>query len=356
MTIKTAMETNDMTRGAERFATALRLALSCLALAVLLQLLLYLRPAPQGGPFLAEWPRYFWLALYYEMLGVWLVSTPFFLLWLLRFRRETGARWAGIVAAIQAGLLTLYLLFSAVDHEVMRFLGVRLNPSFVWAYGRPEMLSDSLFRDVLRTDQGGPYLSLLLVVAVPLLYLALAWRLLRLREKRVLPIWPALILALLPLLAPANGWRMASSQFRLRKVEPIVLAFATDIAAGYEEFNEPPDLADLAAAHQRAWFARSTDPNWRFPDPERPYLRVSTAPPPPPERPGTSSISNSKPCAAPIPASSAPTAAARRRLISTASPAPLMPPPGPARSASGCRASTACSPPTARSCRPRAAT
>jgi hypothetical protein len=272
-------------RGAERFATALRLSLACLTFAVLLQILLYVRPAPQGGPYLAEWPRYFWLALYYEMLGVWLVASPFFLLWLLRYRREAGARRWSAVAAAQAGLMTLYIILSAVDHEIMRFLGVRLNPSFLWAYARPEMLADGLFLDVLRADRGGPWLPLLFVLAFPAVYLGWALRLLRRPERRALPLWLAILLALAPLLAPANGWRMATSQFRLRKVEPVVLAFAADILAGYEELSEPPDLVRLAAAHQRAWFARSTDPDWRFPDPERPYLRVPTTPAPPPERP-----------------------------------------------------------------------
>ena len=176
------------------------------------------------------------------------------------------------------------------------------------------MLSDGLFLEVLRSDRGGPYLSLLFVAAFPLIYLAWAWRLLR-RQKRALPLWLALILALVPLLAPANGWRMATSQFRLRKVEPVVLAFASDIAAGYEELSEPPDLANLAATHQRAWLDRSTDPNWRFPDPERPYLRVPTGPPPPRERPGLYYLQlETLRGAVPL---LRPDVRARRRLIST---------------------------------------
>ena len=48
---------------ARHFTIAFRLALAGLAGCVLLQLLVYLRPSPYGGPFLLEWRRYFALAL-----------------------------------------------------------------------------------------------------------------------------------------------------------------------------------------------------------------------------------------------------------------------------------------------------
>src|SRR5688572_21922290 len=65
--------------GGAGLRTALWLALGGWAGCVLLQLALYLRPAPHGGPFLIEWPRYFGLALYYDLLGTWLLSLPFLL-------------------------------------------------------------------------------------------------------------------------------------------------------------------------------------------------------------------------------------------------------------------------------------
>jgi hypothetical protein len=262
-------------RGRDAFARAFLLALACLLLAVVLQLLLYARPAPHGGPFLIEWPRYFWLALYYEMLGIWLVSTPFFAIWLILYRRPLRSTWRHALTVLQGALLTLYLLFSAIDHEIMRFLGVRLNPSFVWAYTRPEMLSDRLFLDLIGADRGGAYLSLVLILGAPILYL-LTMRPLRRTRVRALPLWTALLLTLVPLLAPANGWRMATSQFRLRKVEPVPIAFAVDVAQGYRDLQAPSDLTAGVAAYRRAWLARSADPDWRFPDPELPYLRVPT--------------------------------------------------------------------------------
>jgi len=271
-----------MGTGRESFATAFRLALGGWLAALLLQAALYLRPAPHGGPFLLEWARYFWLALYYELLGIWLIAFPFLLLWLLLYRRPLESRWWRLAPALQAGLIAAYLILSQIDHEVLRFLGVRLNPSFLYAYGQPRMLADPLFLDVLAADQGGAFAPVLLLVLVPGLYAWWAIRRIRRGSGRTAPLWLALLLAIVPLAAPANGWRMATSQFRLRKVEPVILAIATDAAQGYAEWRRPADFAALAADHRRRWLARSADPDWRFPDPERPYLRVPTAPAPAP--------------------------------------------------------------------------
>ena len=278
------MEKPAEATGRGQFALAAWLAAGGLACCLLLQIAMYLRPAPNGGPFLAEWERYFWLALYYEVLGVWLLCLPFFLLWLALYRRTLrGRRWRA-VPALQAALLTANLFFSEIDHEVLRFLGVRLNPSFLYVYAQPEMLADPLFLDVFAQDRGGAFLPAVLLVLVPGLFAWWAVRRIRRPPVRTAPFWLALLIALLPPAAPANGWRQANGLFRLRKVEPLVLAFATDAWAGYADWRRPADFAALAAGHQRRWLARSADPRWHFPNPERPYWRVPTGPAPAAER------------------------------------------------------------------------
>jgi phosphoglycerol transferase MdoB-like AlkP superfamily enzyme len=262
--------------GRHQFLLAFRIAVAGWIGCVLLQVALYVRPAPHGGPFLAEWQRYFGLALYYDLLGVWLLSLPFFLLWLAPYRRPLISRWWNAVSVAQVVLLALNLLLSAIDHEILRFLGVRLNLSFLLAYGRPELLGDALFFDLFRADRGGAFLSLVLLAIVPGLFLWWGLRQ-RPRAKRTVSLWFAILLAIVPLAAPANGWRMATSQFRLRKVEPVLIAFATDIAAGFEDVVAPADLDRLAREYQQAWLAGSADRAWRFPDAQRPYLRVPTA-------------------------------------------------------------------------------
>ena len=269
---------DERATGAGQFALAFRLALAGWLGCVALQLALYLRPAPHGGPVLLEWERYLGLALYYELLGVWLLSLPFFILWLALFRRPLRSRGWRLPAYVQTTLLAVNLALSQIDHEVLRFLGVRLNLSFLYAYGDPSLIADSLFLDVLRADRGGPFLPLALLVLAPALYAWWAQRLLR-RERAswLRPgLWLALILAIVPLAAPANGWRMATSQFRLRKVEPVVIALAVDVAPGFGDRAAPGELTAMVAEHRHAWLARSADRAWRFPDSAYPYWRVPT--------------------------------------------------------------------------------
>ena len=266
---------------ARHFAIAFRLALGGLIGCALLQLLLYMRPSPYGGPFLLEWRRYFALALYYDMMGVWLIALPFFLFWLIRWRRPPPRRAAAIHLAL-AALTAANLALSALDHELLRFLGVRLGLSFLLTYARAETLSDSLFVDTLADDPGGPFLALVLPLLAPALYFWWALRLVRRWPDgaRALPLglWLALPLALAPFAAPANAWQMATGKFRLRKVEPVTIAIAVDLVQGLGDLGRPADLERLARDHKRRWLAESTDKGWHFPDPERPYVRVPTAP------------------------------------------------------------------------------
>lgn len=265
-----------MSRGREHFLRSFQLAAAAWLGCALLQALLYLRPAPHGGPFLLESGRYFGLALYYELLGVWLISAPFLLLWLAFYARPLSRRWS-LLLPVQAALLALNLFLSQADHELARFLGLRLTPSFLATYGRLETVTDRLFLDLLLQDRGGPLVSILLLVLAPLLYLWGARRLIRRPPPPRNPaLWLALALALVPLVASGNAWLQATGQFRLRKVEPVVVAMAVDVRQGFADFVRPEDFAALTAEHRSAWLARSTDPGWRFPDPERPYLRVPT--------------------------------------------------------------------------------
>ena len=158
-------ETAPRLDGRDQFVLAFLLALGGWIGCVLLQALLYLRPAPYGGVFLEEWTRYFGLALYYDLLGVWLLSLPFFALWLILYRRRLRSAAWRIVPAVQLGLLAANLALSQIDHEVLRFLGLRLNLSFLLAYAQPQMLGDSLFIDLLRADRGGAFVPVLLLAA-----------------------------------------------------------------------------------------------------------------------------------------------------------------------------------------------
>lgn len=254
-----------------QLSLSVRLAAAAWLVGILLQLLLYLRASPYGGPFLLEWRKYFLYALYYDLMGVWLIALPFFLYWLVR----PESRRARLAHGLQAALLALYLALSQLDHEVLRFLGIRLGASFLATYVRPDTVSDSLFFDVLAADSGGPWLPLLLLIAAPLLYLALARRVIVRTKAGGRPrLWLALLIVVVPIAAPLNAWSKATGQFRLRKVEPVTFAIAVDAALGLEDRRRPAGFERRVREQQAQWLAASADQGWRFPSVDYPHLRV----------------------------------------------------------------------------------
>ena len=269
-------------RGADHYAVAWRLTFGAWLGCALLQFILYLRPSPYGGPVLADWTGFIIRPLVYELLALWLIALPFLLLWLFYYRRALpSARWLighWILVALMAG----NLLLTQFDHELYRFLGLRLGPNFLAVYADPTTLGDSLFLNVLRGDRGGPFLTPILVVAAPCLYLWWAIRLVRRRARA----WPplrfglkmALVALLLPLATGATGWSLAKARFRLTRLEPALFAVIRDFYWRYEDDAPPGDVAELARAWQAEWLAGTTDRNWRFPSAEHPYYRVPLNP------------------------------------------------------------------------------
>ncbi|HYD36491.1 MAG TPA: sulfatase-like hydrolase/transferase [Allosphingosinicella sp.] len=266
-------------RGAEQFAIAWRLAAAGWVGCALLQLILYLRPSPYGGPFLLRWKTFIVRPLAYELLGVWLIALPFMLLWLLLWRRPVDRSRARAAHWALVALMTANLLITAFDHELYRFLGLRLGPNFLNVYADPTTLGDALFLNVLRGDKGGPFLSPLLCVAAPALY---AWWAIRaVRRPRAPPTHePGAALAILavPLAAGLIAYSLAHARFRLSRLEPTLFAIVRDFAWSYEDEEPPGDPYRLARAYRTQWLAASADRNWRFPDPKYPYLRIPTDP------------------------------------------------------------------------------
>ncbi len=274
-------EAGGEARGADHYAIAWRLTAGAWLGCALLQLVLYLRPSPYGGPFLVAWKAFIVRPLVYELLAVWLIALPFLLLWLVLWRRPLRSpRWrVGHWALI--ALMAANLLITAFDHELYRFLGLRLGPNFLDVYADPTTLADSLFLNVLRGDRGGPFLSPLLCVAAPALYLWWSIRKVR-RRTRARPalrfgLRPALAILVLPLATGLAGYSLAHAKWRLSRLEPALFAAIRDFYWSYEDDAAPGDVDVLARAWQAEWLAGSSDRGWRFPDRERPYLRVPAA-------------------------------------------------------------------------------
>lgn len=264
-------------RGQDRFAVAWRLAAAGWFGCALLQLVLYLRPSPYGGPFLLQWKSFILRPLAYELLSTWMIALPFLLLWLALYRRPVSARaahWA------LAGLLAINLLITAFDHELYRFLGLRLGPNFLDVYADPATLADGLFLNILALDKGGPFLSPLLCLAAPSLYLWWAVRLIRRNravQRRLRREWACAILVV-PLAIGLTAYMLAHARFRLSRLEPALFAIVRDYAWRYQDEDPPGDPIALGRAWQLEWLAGSTDPHWQFPDRQRPYIREPTRP------------------------------------------------------------------------------
>src|SRR5688572_14935532 len=100
-------------RGADHFAIAWRLTAAAWLGCALLQLLLYLRPSPYGGPFLVQWKVFIIRPLVYELLSTWLIALPFLLLFLLLYRRTLPSRRWRLVQWTLAALMAANLLITA---------------------------------------------------------------------------------------------------------------------------------------------------------------------------------------------------------------------------------------------------
>ncbi|HEV2748018.1 MAG TPA: sulfatase-like hydrolase/transferase [Allosphingosinicella sp.] len=274
-------EAAEDARGADHYGIAWRLTAAGWVGCALLQLILYLRPSPYGGPFLAAWKAFIIRPLVYELLAVWLIALPFLLLWLVLWRRKLPSPWRlghwGLMA-----LMALNLLLTAFDHELYRFLGLRLGPNFLDVYADPTTLADSLFLNVLRGDRGGPFLSPVLCVAAPALYLWWSVRLVRRRTRAPpllrLGLQPAIALLVLPLATGLIGYSLAHARFRLARLEPALFAAVRDFYWSYEDDAPPGDPDALARAWQAEWLAGSADRGWRFPDRRHPFVRVPAGP------------------------------------------------------------------------------
>ncbi|HET9640686.1 MAG TPA: sulfatase-like hydrolase/transferase [Allosphingosinicella sp.] len=267
-------------RGQDQFAVAWRLAAGGWVGCALLQLILYMRPSPYGGPFLLQWKTFIVRPLAYELLSTWLIALPFLLLWFLLYRHPLPSpRWR-IGHWALAGLIALDLLVTAFDHELYRFLGLRLGPNFLDVYADPSTLADGLFLNILARDRGGAFLSPILCVGAPALYLGWAVRTIR-REPRAVPrrgrAW-AVVLLVLPLAAGLTAYMLAHARFRLSRLEPALFAIVRDYAWRYQDEDPPGDPVALGRAWQKAWLAGSLDRSWHFPDPERPSIKEPADP------------------------------------------------------------------------------
>ncbi|MEJ6009735.1 LTA synthase family protein [Novosphingobium aquae] len=260
----------DATRG--KTSIMVRIWACGCACAVLLQLALYMRPGPLGVPFVLDRWNYLPAALFFTAYGVGLSVLPFWLGLLVLSGKRARALLA-FGAALAVGAL---LAVDHINHELQRFMGIRLSPELLAIYHGWNAPPSAII-SALGDDRGGPWSSLGLL-AVPLMLFPwllkqsgkLTWRLKAPWRRTVLG---ALGCGLF--LAPAWAWHIEpGSQLRKDRVAPSILALAREIGASFDIVKVDPDqVADDAANFRRDWLAADRSGDWTFGDLAYPYWR-----------------------------------------------------------------------------------
>jgi arylsulfatase A-like enzyme len=269
------------TRGDRHLTVALALAgAAWLALAIQ-EVLLFFRPTPYGGRYVDNVARYFPFALYYNVLGVLLVTAPAVLIWLIWYNRLVPARVARIVHSIQLGLLMLTVALDQIDNEVLRFMGIHLSRSLIRTYFRVNAWGNEMGY-AITGDRGGPGVPFLVLFLIPFVLWLVGRRLIRNAPSfpRLGPLPVAATVSLAPLVFLLYMYNYHSmGDFRTRRVQPAIITlyaeFGEDLAAG----RRPSKYESLVKSYQANWFLQSGDSGWRFSDPERPLVREPVTPP-----------------------------------------------------------------------------
>jgi membrane-anchored protein YejM (alkaline phosphatase superfamily) len=243
------------------------------------EILLFTRPTPYGGPYVEDPARYFPYALLYNLFGVMLVSTPFVLVWLL-WRREVRGEVARRIHYLQLGLLLLTVALDHADNEVMRFMGIHLSLNLLHTYFKVNAWGSDMLH-IFLTDRGGPGLPFVILIAVPFgLWWAGRLVIRQARSLRFLRHWPvAVMISLGPLLVPLYVYNFKpGGDFRKRRIQPAIITLYYQLGEDWSAGDRPARFDILARDYQKRWFQQSGDTAWRFPDLERPLVRVPLTP------------------------------------------------------------------------------
>jgi sulfatase-like protein len=274
------MTAADQLPGAHHLTIGLRLAgLAWLAM-TLQEILLFGRTTPYGGPYVAEWARYFPYAVAYNLIGVMLVSAPAVVLWLLWRGRPVRGEVARRIHYTLLGLLMLTVALDQIDNEVMRFMGIHLSFNLVRTYFKVNAWGNDMLH-IFLTDRGGPGIPFVILLGMQL---GLWWAGRRIIQRaRALPLlwsWPAAFsVGLGSLLFPICIWYLGpGGEFRKLRTKPAIMTLYDELGEDLAQGTPPDRFESLARDYQQRWFVQSGDTSWRFTDPERPLVRVPLTP------------------------------------------------------------------------------
>lgn len=239
---------------------------------------LYWRLTPYGAAFVTYWDRYFFHSVFYSQVSLWCLGLPWLVVNALRWNRRVRTHWPIYVALMT--IFAVILMVDHADHEVMRFAGVHPTPSFLLTYqgaGETHTLADAL-----NSDAGGPWLPVILLVALPVTFISLAvmW-VRRLAADRMPQLSPTFTAALIivPITWVSASLATSGGKFRQRKVQPYLMSLWDELDADWTAGQRPLNYDDLVQNYQSDWFEKSgTKDAWRFGDADYPFFRTAANP------------------------------------------------------------------------------
>ncbi len=266
---------------AREFLVALRLAGLAWTVMALQELLLFARPTPYGGAYVRDATGYFGRALFYNLMGVLLVTLPFLLRWLLAYREAVAAATARRWHLAQLAVLTLTVGLDHADNEVMRFLGTHLTFSLLRTYERVGAWGSDMLH-IFTTDRGGPWLPFVVLAAG----MGLVWwqgRRIVAADRAGTVIWPvrgALACTALPLALTLLVYNLPGGHFPRNRVRPEIVTLGLEVLSDTRPTVAPADFERWTRAWQKRWLAGDASGEWRFlGDTRYPLVRVPLAQP-----------------------------------------------------------------------------
>jgi phosphoglycerol transferase MdoB-like AlkP superfamily enzyme len=263
-------------RGEDHFRASYALTVATWLVSALLQLPLFLRPSPYGAPYVNHPDRYLFHAIFYEVLGAFLLTLPFLVVWLALYRRHLASPAWRALHGVQLAICTLAVALNHTDHEIMRFAGTHFTPSYVATYVNQGM-SWNVVLNTMAQDPGGPFLPvvLLFLATLPLFF----WGRRRVRRIGIGPqrplrlVWAATAVAL-PLVITATAYVLPGGAFRVRRVQPWLLSTLGELGENLSLAQRPQEFERLAGDQSARWRACESGAEWSFPEPEHPLVRV----------------------------------------------------------------------------------
>src|SRR4051812_14355556 len=232
---------------------------------------------PLGGPYALEPRKYVKYAIWFEALGLSLLSTPSLVLALL----PLPARAQKLGTALQITLITLSLLLSQLNHELQRFIGARLDWDTLITYGNVFRTPPVIWQ-ALRDDRGGAY-SALWFDLVAVAFAILAYGCSRLPRRKLPVLVQALIAGLFVFLGAVQPVLVVNHDTavnRRLKLRPPLLLLWDSAREGLPDEQRFVDVQAAIARWKQDWLAQDGSGQYRFDDARYPlrHRRITPFP------------------------------------------------------------------------------